>query len=191
MLLLVLGVAVFCLAHLFPALLPAARDRVLERHGENRYRGLLSLLIVASLVLIVVGWRNAVPSVVYATPLPPNPYTSVVILVGLILFFASQVPGNIKRFVRHPQMTGTVLWGVAHLLTNGDSRSVALFGGLTVWAILEIVLVNRREGEWLRPDTAASKFDLIAVVLGVAAFVLIGFFHETLFGVAARGAPVA
>ena len=191
MLLLVLGVAVFCLAHLFPAVLPEARDRVLARHGENRYRGLLSVFIVASLVLIVVGWRNSVPSVVYATPLPPNPYTAVVILVGLILFFASQVPGNIKRFVRHPQMTGTVLWGVAHLLTNGDSRSVTLFGGLTVWAILEIALVNRREGEWQRPDTAASKFDLIAVVLGVVAFVLFGYFHEALFGVAARGAAVA
>ena len=191
MLLLVLGVAVFCLAHLFPGLLPAARDRMLEQHGENRYRGLFSVLVVASLVLIVIGWRKSVPSVVYATPLPPNPYTSVVILVGLILFFASQVPGNIKRFVRHPQMTGTVLWGVAHLLTNGDSRSVTLFGGLTVWAILEIVLVNRREGEWQRPDTAASKYDLIAVVLGVVAFVLIGYFHEALFGVAARGMPVA
>lgn len=189
MLLLGLGVVVFCLAHLFPGLLPDTRNRLHERLGENRYRGLLSVAVIASLALIVMGWRKAVPQPVYAPPLPANPYTAVVILVGLILFFASQVPGNIKRFVRHPQMTGTVLWGVAHLLTNGDTRSVTLFGGLTVWAALEIVLINRREGRWQRPDTAASKYDLIAVVIGVVAFILLGYFHETLFGVPARGGP--
>ena len=189
MLLLVLGVVVFCLAHLYPGVMPDSRDRLREQLGENRYRGLLSIAVIVSLVLIVIGWRNAVPQPVYAAPLPANPYTAVVILVGLILFFASQVPGNIKRFVRHPQMTGTVLWGVAHLLTNGDTRSVTLFGGLTLWAVLEIVLINRREGQWQRPDRAASKYDLIAVAIGVAAFILLGYFHESLFGVPARGGP--
>jgi uncharacterized membrane protein len=107
----------------------------------------------------------------------------VLVLIGLILFFASQAPGNIKRFIRHPQMTGTILWGVAHLLTNGDTRSVTLFGGLTVWAVLEIVMINRRDGQWQRPGPAAIKFDVIPVIIGSVIFAVVLYFHGSLFGV--------
>ena len=146
MTILVLGIILFCLIHLFPAMAPSVRGALQERLGENPYRGLFSLLIIGSLVVIVVGWKATIPSVVYAPPLAPNPLTSLLVFVALVLFFASQTDGNIKRFVRHPQMTGTILWGVAHLLVNGDSRSVALFGGLTLWAVLEILLINNRDG---------------------------------------------
>ena len=181
---LVTGIAIFCLAHLFPAIRPTARDNMHAKLGENPYRGLFSLVIIAALVLIVVGWKSATPVPVYAPPLAANLLTSLLILVGLVLFFASQFNGNIKRFVRHPQMTGTILWGVAHLLTNGDSRSVALFGALTVWAGAEILLINRREGQWQKPGPATIKFDLVPLAIGVVVFAAVAYFHAVLFGVA-------
>lgn len=183
--LLVIGVIIWSFAHSFPAVLPGPRDRLQEKLGENPYKGLFSLVIIASLVMIVVGWRTALPQAIYAPPLAPNPATSLLILIGLILFFASQVPGNIKRLIRHPQMTGTILWGVAHLLTNGDSRSIVLFGGLTVWAVVEIVMINHREGPREKPAPAAIKYDLIPAVIGLVVFVAVAHFHAALFGVAA------
>jgi len=185
MTMLVLGIILFCLIHLFPAMLPAARDSVQQDLGKDKYRGLYSVLIVGSLVVIVVGWKAATPAAVYQPPLAANALTSLLVLAGLVLFFASQVNGNIKRVVRHPQMTGTILWGGAHLLVNGDSRSVALFGGLVIWAVLEILLINKRDGAWQKPGPAAIKYDLIPLVIGVVVFAAIMHFHATLFGVPA------
>jgi uncharacterized membrane protein len=183
MLLLVVGVIIWSLTHLFPSVLPGARDQLVRKLGENPYRGLFSIGIIGALILIVLGWKAAVPTALYSPPLTGNPATSVLILLGFVLFFASQVPGNIKRFIRHPQMTGVLLWGVAHLLTNGDNRSVTLFGGLTIWAILEVLMINRRDGEWQKPEPAAIKFDVITTVIGLVAFAAVAYFHATLFGV--------
>ncbi len=185
MALLIAGLMIFCLVHLSPALATGTRDGLSAKLGENAYRGLFSLLILGSLVLVVFGWKAAEPLPVYDAPLTANPFTSALILIGLVLFFASQANGNIKRFVRHPQMTGTVLWGIAHLLTNGDSRSVLLFGGLTLWAVVEIVTINRRDGEWQRPGPAPLKYDLIPAVVGLAVFIGVAHFHAQLFGVPA------
>jgi uncharacterized membrane protein len=133
--------------------------------------------------MIVFGWKSAVPGAVYAPPLQPGIIPSLLVLVGLVMFFASQMNGNIKRILRHPQMAGTIVWAVAHLLTNGDSRSIVLFGGMALWALFEIIMINRREGPRGTQPPAAARFDLIAVVVGVVAFALVGHFHLQLFGV--------
>jgi len=182
--LLITGVILWSAAHLFKAAAPGLRSRVEERIGKDPYRGLFSLVIIGSLVVIVVGWRSALPQGVYTAPMAGSPIVGVLVFAGLVLFFASQFAGNIKRFIRHPQMTGTLLWGIAHLLSNGDSRSLALFGGFSVWALLEIVLINRREGPWRKPGPAAIKNDLIPLVIGSAAFGAVLYFHQNLFGVA-------
>lgn len=183
--LLILGVVIWSLAHLFPAVLPGTREGFVRKLGDNRYRGLFSLVIVGALVLIVLGWKRAIPSALYAPPLSASPLISALVLIGLILFFASRFPGNIKRVVRHPQMVGTMLWGAAHLLTNGSTRDVALFGGLTLWAIVEVLMCNRRDGTWQKPAPASIRFDVIPVVVGSVIFAAVLYFHGALFGVPA------
>lgn len=185
MTLLIVGVVLWGLAHLFPSVLTGTRRQLQEKLGEGPYRGVFALVIIGSLIVIVFGWKSAIPTVLYAPPLTASPVTSLMILIGFVLFFASQVPGNIKRFVRHPQMTGVLFWGVAHLLTNGDSRSVTLFGGFTLWAILEVLMINRRDGQWQKPGPAAIKFDIIPLVIGLVIFSAVLYFHATLFGVSA------
>lgn len=182
--LLIAGVVLWSVAHLLKAAAPGLRDQIERKLGPGPYRGLFSLVIVGSLVLIVIGWRSALPQPVYLPPLAGGPVIAVIVLVGLVLFFASQVSGNIKRLIRHPQMTGTVLWGVAHLLVNGDSRSLALFGGFTVWALLEIALINHRDGRREKPSPTAIRFDAIPLVIGSVVFAAVAYFHQALFGVA-------
>jgi len=181
--LLIAGVILWFIAHSFPAVAPGKRDALATKMGEQPYRGVFSLVIVASLVMIVFGWKNAVPSPVYQAPMGPGILPSILVLAGLVSFFASQMNGNIRRILRHPQMVGTILWAVAHLLTNGDSRSVVLFGGMAVWALFEIVMINRREGPRAASAPASGKFDLIAVVIGGVVFAIVGHFHLSLFGV--------
>lgn len=183
MALLTAGMTLWILVHLFPAYAPARRDMLAERLGENRYKGAFSLLSLIALVIIVFGWKRAMPTAVYTPPLLPGLVPSILVLAGLILFFAAQAGGYLKRFLRHPQMLGTVLWAGAHLLTNGDNRSITLFGGFAAWAVLEIVLCNRRDGPRTEPPAASVKADAVTVVLGIAAFGLLGHFHLRLFGV--------
>lgn len=177
------GITLFCIVHLFPALAPESRENLTFKLGENPYKGIFSLLILAGLVMIVFGWKATQPSPLYGPPLGPGILPSILVLAGLILFFASQMKGYLKRTLRHPQMIGTLLWAGSHLLTNGDSRSVILFGSLAAWAGLEILLCNRRDGPRKELPTASVKADAIAVVVGVVAFAVLGHFHLKLFGV--------
>ena len=181
--LLIAGIALWFVTHLFPAAAPGPRGNLVEKLGENPFKGVFSLLILAALLMIVFGWKSAVPSALYEPPMGPGLVPSVLVLLSLVLFFASQTRGHIKRLIRHPQMTGVLLWSASHLLTNGDSRSVSLFGGFAAWALLEIILINRREGPRGDKPTASIKQDLVAVVIGGFVFALVGHFHLQLFGV--------
>jgi len=183
--LLLAGIALWCLVHLVPSLLPTQRNALVARLGDKAYRGGFSVLILGALLLIIFGWKAAQPTPVYSPPFGPNPLISALVLAGLFLFFSARAAGNVKRIIRHPQMTGTILWGVAHLLTNGDSRSLALFGGLSTWAALEILLINRRDGAWQRPPAAPVKRDLVPLAVGIVVFILVAVFHQRLFGVPA------
>jgi uncharacterized membrane protein len=183
MALLITGIAVFCGVHLFPSVAPAARDKLVTSLGKNPYRAIFSLLILGGLVLIVFGWKAALPRPLYVPPMAPGVVPSLLVFAALVLFVAAQMRGYIRRVLRHPQMIGTALWAASHLLTNGDTRSVTLFGSLLAWALLEILLCNRRDGPRRELPSAAARFDLIALVIGGVAFGVIGHLHLRLFGV--------
>ena len=183
MALFLVGITLFCVVHLFPALAPTARDNLVFKLGENPYRGIYSLLVLAGLMMIVFGWKATTPSALYVPPLGPGILPTLLVLAGLVLFFSSKMKGYLKRVFRHPQMVGTLLWAGSHLLTNGDTRSVTLFGSLAVWALLEIVLCNRRDGPRKELPSASLLVDVIALSVGVGEFAVIGHFDLKLLGV--------
>ena len=59
---------------------------------------------------------------------------------------------------------------------NGDYASLLLFGGLLVWAVLEVVMINKQEGKprLSKPQPSLLReFAAIAITLliyGVAAY---------------------
>jgi len=183
MALLIAGLLLFTVVHLLPAALPGMRRAIIARLGDNPYRGIYSLFVLAGLVLIVFGWKSSTPTPVYAPPLGGGPIVSLMVFAAFILFAASRVRSNLRRVVRHPQMTAVILWSAAHLMANGDARSLALFGGLGAWAVLEILLCNRRDGAWQKPVPVSRRTDIVAAVIGAAAFGLFFYLHRTLFGV--------
>ena len=84
-------------------------------------------------------------------------------------------------------LTGVMVWGVAHLLANGDSRSAVLFGGMTLWSLVEIILINRREGAYETPEPVPVQKDVVLVVVGAVLTGVVAFFHEYLSGVQILG----
>jgi uncharacterized membrane protein len=104
--------------------------------------------------------------------------------IGILLFVASSFPSRIKRLIRHPQLSGVFLWGFAHLLLNGDSRSVTVFGALAVWSIISMLTINKREGPWVKTEaTQGWWLEVVIIVAGLFVSALIVRFHQYLSGV--------
>jgi uncharacterized membrane protein len=106
-------------------------------------------------------------------------------VVALVLFAASGVPTNLKRVLRHPQLAGVATWAGAHLLANGDSRSLVLFGGIGLWALASMRLINRRDGAWQKPGALPLSADLKPLIAGIVAFALVYLAHPWIAGVSA------
>lgn len=183
MLLLIAGVFVFAGIHALPLLDLSLRTRLRTRMGNNGYRGLFSLFVIAGVVLMVLGWKSATPVYIYSLPTWASHMTLVIMAAAFILFVAARAPTNLRRFIRHPQLMSVLLWSLAHLLVRGDSRSLVLFGGLAVWALLAMHASNRRDGGWIKPGPVSPVGDVITIVLGLAVFTGFAFIHEWLFGV--------
>lgn len=178
-----LGVLLWSATHFVPVVARGFRSTLVERLGLNPYKGLFTGLMVLAIYLIISGWRSTPPELLYLPPAWGRHATALLVLIAFILFSASHGTNNIKRLVRHPQLSSVALWGFAHLLANGESRSVLLFGGLLLWAVASIALINRRDGAWQKPEPAPFKKDVIAVVAGIVVYLVIAFSHQWLFGV--------
>lgn len=181
--LMISGLLLWSVVHFVPSLMPGLKQKWKSALGEGGYMGSFSLLIIASLVLIVFGWRSSTPTLLYVADPALRPVGIGLMMLAFVLFVASKPPTSIKRFLRHPQLSSVVAWSFAHLLMNGDSRSVLLFGGMLLWAILEMLFINRRDGVWQKPEAPGLASDLKVVGIGIVVYGLVAWLHPYLSGV--------
>lgn len=187
MLLLITGVLLWSAVHFIPSLARPMRQSMIDSMGENGYKGVFTLLMFAALALIIFGWRSIdQPAYLYHLPAWSRHLGMLLMLAAFFLFASSGQATRINRIVRHPQLTGVAVWAAAHLMMNGDSRSLVLFGGLGIWAILEMVFINRREGEWIKKEAEGWGKELTVAAIGIAVCIAIVFAHPWLSGVAIR-----
>jgi uncharacterized membrane protein len=187
MTLLALGVLSFAGLHLIKSLAPGLRSGLQAKLGENAYKGIFSLLVIGSVVLMVFGWRAAVPQFVYSPAPALHSLALVVMLLAFWLLVTASRPSRLKRIVRHPQLTGLILWAGAHLLLNGDSRALLLFGGLGVWALVEIFAINHRDGAWQKPEAPGLGADIVNLVITGVVVAVVIYIHPWLAGVSVTG----
>ena len=191
MTMLVTGILLWSALHFIRALAPDFRLSMQERLGENAYKAVIAFGIFTGIVLMVMGWRAADQWDLYQPPRWGRPLGGALVLLAFLLFSFANFQTNVKRFIRHPQLTGMAVWAAGHLLVNGDNLSLTLFGGLGLWALVQMVLINRREGAWIKPDPVPLTAEIRPVVAGVLVFALFLFIHPYIFGVSpfAQNAP--
>ena len=177
------GLALWSAVHLVPSLAPGLREAAVGRLGENGYKGLFSILTLAALAMMVFGWRGSVPEHLYLLPPATRHIGMTMVLVAFLLMGATHYPTRIKRFIRHPLLTGVVVWAGAHLMMNGDTRSVLLFGWLGAWALLEIILINRRDPEWVKPEAPGWGKEIVGLAISGVVFGVFVFLHPWIAGV--------
>lgn len=183
MIMLVGGVLLWSALHLLPVTESPIRTGLIDKIGATPYRGLFALGIVASIVLMVLGWRSIEPAAIYTPPEFGKPLTSLFLLGAFILLGAAKSKSSIRHYVRHPMLTAVILWSVGHLTSNGDIRSVVLFVGLGLWAAVMIVLTNKRDGHWDRPEKIPFKQELKGLFISLVVYVVVVLLHPYFAGV--------
>lgn len=180
---LIAGVVLWCGVHLMPSIAASSKQRLVEKLGSSAYRGLFSLAILTSLILIVIGWRSSAESYLYVLPAWSRTAGLVLMVISFVLLGAAHYQTAIKRFIGHPMLTGVFVWSVSHLLTNGTTRAWILFGGIGLWALLEILLISRRDGSRELPDSPGFAAELKGLAISAVIFVIALFLHPYFAGV--------
>lgn len=175
MVLLTAGVALWALAHFFKRLAPARRAEM----GEKG-KGLVAAAIGVSLLLMIFGYRGAEFIPVY-TPIPGVGHlNNLLMLVSIYLFGVGSSKGVLASKLRHPMLLGMSVWAIAHLIVNGDVASLILFGGLLVWAVAEMLIINKAEGPWQAPAPGPRSKDFKLVGLTLLIYAVIAGIHTFL-----------
>lgn len=171
LLILILGVALWWVAHLFKRLLPDVRARL-----GNAGKGLVAIGLLASVYLMYQGYDPSAGPVWWSRGAALVGINNLLMIAAVFLYVADGMRAPIIGKMRHPQLTGFKAWALAHLLVNGDLASFILFGGLLAWAVVEVIVINRAQPQWT-PKPVVEGRNLPAVGVTVAAVVVIMLIH--------------
>lgn len=127
------------------------RPFLVGKLGARGFQGVYSLVAFAGLAATVLAFR--------AAPLAPPlwslgglgrhlamgimPLSLILVVLGVAspsptmmggekLLEKGWQPKGVVTLTRHPFLWGTGLWSIAHLLANGDTAAVILFGGMAI-----------------------------------------------------------
>jgi len=182
---LILGLILFHGIHSLRMIAPDWRNAQYEAMGENKWKSVYSLVSIIALVILVYGYSQArlEAGFIYIPPQWGALVAIVLMAFAFILMTFNVRSSRFRKITKHPFLMAIILWSIAHLLANGDTASVLLFGTFLVWAIANYLFVSRR-GDPL-PPVAPLWQDLAAIIFGLILWVVfITFGHEWLFGVA-------
>lgn len=173
--LLILGVLLWSAVHFFKRILPDARARM-----GDAGKGLVAVLVFASVVLMVIGYRGADATPIWILGDWARSVNNLLMVAAVILMGVGSSKSRLRGKLRHPMLTGLIVWSVAHLLVNGDLPSLVLFGGLGLWSIVTIGLINRAEPVPEPYVDGTAQGDVKLVVISAVLFVVIVSIHTWL-----------
>jgi uncharacterized membrane protein len=163
--------AAFFLSHNLP-LRPAVRARLVALLGRRGFIVAYSVLSLAVLAWLIAATVNA-PYLALWTRMPWQTWVPLIVMAAVCILLCLAVrrpnplsfggaqnerfdpdhPGIIRWF-RHPLLVAAALWAGAHMVPNGDLAHVILFGVFAAFALLGMLIVDRRKqremgaGQW-------------------------------------------
>jgi len=175
------AIALFFAFHIIP-FRPKVRSYLAERWGEKPYKAIFRLCILGCVILGIFGWSRF-PVIYFYEPSQTLKQIHLVLMFPVVyLWVLAEIPNNLKRFIRHPMLTGVKLWALGHLLANGDLRSMILFISFLLFSIVAVIASNRRDE--LKPQRRTPfKYDIAVCLISISLYCLLVNFHGYLFGV--------
>jgi uncharacterized membrane protein len=172
MTLLILGLFLWSGTHFLKRLAPAARASMQDKMG-NGSKGAIAVLMVISIVLMVIGYKSADTAVYWGRSPAITGINNLLMILAVALMGVNSSKSRFRGKLRHGMLSGVVVWSIAHLLVNGDVASIVLFGGLALWAVAEMIVLNRTtEPEPpFKDGTAAGDIKLLVITLVLYAII--------------------
>lgn len=180
MTLLIVGLILFLGAHSVRIFADAWRSAQIARLGPRPWKGLYSLASIAGFVIVIWGFGRARADaiVLWQPPYWTHYVAALFTLIAFVLVTAAYMPGTrIKAALHHPMILGIKAWAFGHLIANGTSADVVLFGSFLLWAIVDFAASRRRDraaGTVYPAGTLAR--DARATAIGVAAWTVFAFY---------------
>ena len=195
------------------------RDSVVARVGEKPFMGAFSAASLVLIVLLVLAWRGAETSFLWFAPPALRWLLALLMLPAFVLFMAShkrnptavgnrglgEEPRGMQRVTRHPMLWSFAIWGVVHVLGNGDTASLVFFGTFALTALagmpsIDAKLARRHPESWpgFAAKTSILPFGAILggrnrlvlgeigwmpPVVGLIVWAALLHFHRVIFGV--------
>ena len=191
MLLFILGLLLFFGVHMLP-FYPEYRAQLIEKidndtvDGEGMYKIIFSVISLIGLIFLGVGKGSMGFVNLWDTPIFFRYLAIIFVLISFVLMVAAYLPNNIKRYVPHPMLTGVIIWGVTHLIVNGDVTSIILFGSFVAYSIAAIKLPDRRGSKVSSGKDTQEVISVVkdGIVIGIAivGFLILLWLHKALFG---------
>jgi len=190
MLVLIVGIIVLLGVHSITAFRDT-RAALVNAVGPAAYRGLHSLVSLIGLGLIIYGFSRYRAEGWVQIWTPPIWAAHITISLMWFAFVAlacmNPAPSRIRGWLRHPMLVGVKIWGLAHLLANGDAGGMLLFGSFLAWAVFDRISLKRRGNLGAPRVSAFTRADAIALVVGTVAYVAMLLLHPFLIGVSVFG----
>lgn len=177
MTILIAGILLWYATHLFKRIAPNRRDALIERFGLGAIKLGVTALSFISLAIIVVGFKTTPFIAIYDPPSWGKYVNNPMMFGAVVLFGLGSSRGRLRTWLRHPMLTGVIVWALAHLLVNGDNASLVLFSAMLVWAVAEIIAINATSESWVRPASGPAIYDLRLIGISAVIFAVITFIH--------------
>lgn len=189
MALLLVGLVLFIGIHSVRIVAPQWRESMMEQLGTRNWRLLHAVVALVGLLTIIMGYGYARYSAtwLWVPPVWTRHIAALLVLLAFIFLVIAMMPySKIKAKVGHPLILAIKLWAFAHLLSNGTSADILLFGSFLVWSVVNYAVSRRRDRKNGVVRTAPSvKYDLLALPIAVVAYGIFAFYlHVILIGVA-------
>ena len=179
MTLMILGLILWTAAHMFKRVAPGPRQALQDRMGDAS-KGIFAVVLLLSVVLMVIGYRGADSTFYWGRSAATTGINNLLMLVAVALYGVGDPKSRLGARMRHPMLWGTVIWAVAHILVNGDSVSLILFGWLAVWALAEMTLINRAVHSYVPYDGGSVAGDVRLGIITIVAYAVIAGIHAWL-----------
>jgi uncharacterized membrane protein len=187
--------AAFLLASHFGIASTGLRPLLIARLGTGTYLGVYSALALAAFAWLILAYTQA-PLVILWTPPPLAAWIPVLVLPFAILLLVGGLttpnptavgasaakkeiaqPSGVLRITRHPVMWSFALWGLSHMVANGELAAWILFATVVALALIGTQLIDARYQQrlghvWQLFATSTSNLPFGAIVGGRQRLVL-------------------
>ncbi len=196
--------ALFIAIHIIPS--SYLRESIVGKIGTGAYLGLYSLISAASLGWMIWAFSSAPYGPIFWEFDNWARYTLIIVMVFCSILFVAPYTGpnptavgaqkkvgdkaarsGLNAITRHPLMWAITLWAAAHLLNNGDLKSVIFFTGLGGLALAGTFLIDARRArelgeDWQDYTAHTSNMPFLAVMQGRAKLSLWSVWWKILIG---------